>query len=84
MKRKHMLCRLLLAAVLTGGVFVSCEGGDHQTPPPLSGNGGTGGNEPDGGDEPSGSDGYPLGLTVEAFCGRFPAASVSAFMPWPI
>ncbi|WP_302385589.1 hypothetical protein [uncultured Alistipes sp.] len=41
MKRKHMLCRLLLAAVLTGGVFVSCEGGDHQTPPPLSGNGGT-------------------------------------------
>ena len=67
MKRKHMLCRLLLAAVLTGGVFVSCEGGDHQTPPPLSGNGGTGGNEPDGGDEPSGSDGYPAGLTVEAF-----------------
>ena len=62
-----MLCRLLLAAVLTGGVFVSCEGGDHQTPPPLSGNGGTGGNEPDGGDEPSGSDGYPAGLTVEAF-----------------
>ena len=39
MKRKHMLCRLLLAAVLTGGVFVSCEGGDHQTPPPLSGAG---------------------------------------------
>ena len=38
-----MLCRLLLAAVLTGGVFVSCEGGDHQTPPPLSGDGGTGG-----------------------------------------
>ena len=67
MKRKHMLCRLLLAAVLTGGVFVSCEGGDHQTPPPLSGDGGTGGNEPDGGDEPSGSDGYPAGLTVEAF-----------------
>ena len=67
MKRKHMLCRLLLAVVLTGGVFVSCEGGDHQTPPPLSGNGGTGGNEPDGGDEPSGSDGYPAGLTVEAF-----------------
>ena len=39
MKRKHMLCRLLLAVVLTGGVFVSCEGGDHQTPPPLSGDG---------------------------------------------
>ena len=67
MKRKHMLCRLLLAVVLTGSVFVSCEGGDHQTPPPLSGDGGTGGNEPDGGDEPSGSDGYPAGLTVEAF-----------------
>lgn len=63
MKNKRVLWSILLAAFLVCGATVSCGNNEHQTPPPLSGDGGNGGDDGGSGNE----DGYPAGLVVETF-----------------